>query len=313
MHRAIDLIQGVLACLLYSTAMTRGDVVWTAMDCWNRHLDETRPALSDFGVVGFMARTRIAILDDTLSERLDKIQKRMAFPNVPEKVALHQEPIPVTLLEAADYLNRHVCMAYAPSVCVETDEGFFFSGGMPTNSVNDFSCGIAIRKADGAIGTWAQADGADQPQDETRRFAEKTTVDGVLSDWEQLQRDLREADGLGDRPAWELRRIGLEMRWRIAEQGCIPQWDGTQLRDVADSLCGAAKLDEEERRLLAKLNYWEQAFGLYSIPPEFRGRMASLGEERAAIEWYVRQLEKKSVRVELDTDDGLWKVGEETE
>jgi hypothetical protein len=127
------------------------------------------------------------------------------------------------------------------------------------------------------------------------------------TDWKCLEDCLQcaRADGA---TAHELRLKCLDLRWKIAEQGGIPQWDGEQLLDVADSVCGAEPLDPESRALLAKLNYWEQAYGETSVSPEWRDRRFSLGEERAAIEGYVRQLRERGIRVALDCDEGLWKV-----
>ena len=127
------------------------------------------------------------------------------------------------------------------------------------------------------------------------------------TDWKSLEDCLLRARSEGA-SAYELRRKCLDLRWEIAEQGGIPQWDGEQLRDVADSVCGAGSLDSEARALLAKLNYWEQAYGETSIPPEWLDRGFCVGEQQAAIEGYVRQLQERGIRVALDGDAGLWKV-----
>ena len=135
--------------------------------------------------------------------------------------------------------------------------------------------------------------------------------DAVLSDWERLQEDLRAAQsGTDGHAARELKWVDLDLRWRIAENGGIPKWDGTQLLDASDIVCGTVQVDDEARKMLAKLNYWEQAYGLSSIPPELKDRMV-VGEERAAMECYVADLEKKGIRVVLDLDAGLWKVAGE--
>lgn len=126
-------------------------------------------------------------------------------------------------------------------------------------------------------------------------------------EWKCLEDCLQRARSEGA-SACELRRKCLDLRWKIAEQGGIPQWDGEQLQDVADSLCGAEPLAPEARALLAMLNYWEQAYGETSIPPEWLDRWASLGEEQGAIEGYVRQLRERGIRVALDSDAGFWKV-----
>ena len=127
------------------------------------------------------------------------------------------------------------------------------------------------------------------------------------AEWKCLEDCLQRARSEGA-SACELRRKCLDLRWTIAERGGIPQWNGEQLRDVADSVCGAGPLDSEARALLAKLNYWEQAYGETSIPPELLERWFFLGEEQAAIEGYVRQLQERGIRVALDGEAGLWKV-----
>lgn len=129
------------------------------------------------------------------------------------------------------------------------------------------------------------------------------------SPWERIQDALQRAqkEHGGNSPC-SLKETSLEWRWQIAEQGRIPKWDGKKLTDVSGSICGATQLDADAKRLLAKLNYWEQAFGESSYPPELRRVMASSGEERGAIAMYVRELGKKGIFVELDYDEGLWRV-----
>lgn len=116
--------------------------------------------LSDLGVGGFMAHVRVASLNPQLEARLVLVQPRMDTKSIPEDTILLKEKIPVTLAEAAEYLNRNVCMAFPPVLCVETADAFFFSGGRSTKPVYDFSCGMAVTKADGAIWTWDQVEEA---------------------------------------------------------------------------------------------------------------------------------------------------------
>ena len=106
----------------------------------------------------------------------------------------------------------------------------------------------------------------------------------------------------------DLKWIALELRWKIAEQGGIPKWDGTRLLDASGRVCGRRDLEPAIRVLLAKLNYWERAYGMSSIPPGYRGKTLSTGEERAAMARYIEALRDKGIPVALDADEGLWKV-----
>jgi hypothetical protein len=78
----------------------------------------------------------------------------MKFAEIPENVVLQKEKIPATLVEAAVYLGRNICMAYPPVLCVDAGDAFFFSGGTSTGPVYDFTSGIAILRENGAIWTW---------------------------------------------------------------------------------------------------------------------------------------------------------------
>ena len=162
MKLTIDSSPCIAVCSLLLAAAAFGDGIWTVEDCWQDRTDAPKTALSDLGVAGFMAHAKIALLDEELSARLSQIQKRMSFSRRPENVAMQKEQIPDTMAEAAEYLNRHVCMAYPPVLCVETGEAFFFSGGRSTKPVFDFSSGIAIMKADGTIWTWKHVDGGEE-------------------------------------------------------------------------------------------------------------------------------------------------------
>ena len=67
---------------------------------------------------------------------------------------LQKAKIPATLVEAAVYLRRNVCMAYPPVLCVDAGNAFNFSGGNSTGPVYDFESGIAILRENEAIWTW---------------------------------------------------------------------------------------------------------------------------------------------------------------
>ena len=157
--------------------------------------------------------------------------------------------------------------------------------------------------------TCATMAGEQCPKDVHEPVVDVFSCDVAMSDWEQLQVDLqaKQNECTGNSPQ-ELKWIDLELRWTIAEAGGIPKWDGTQLLDASDTVCGLAKVDDDAKIMLAKLNYWEQAYGQSSIQPELRNRRFSLGEERAAIAHYIGQLAEKGINVELDWDEGLWKV-----
>lgn len=143
----------------------------------------------------------------------------------------------------------------------------------------------------------------------TSESTEQGIADNVeAGPWEQLQMALQNAQENRDgNSSLQLNRIGLELRWAIAEQGGIPKWDGEKLTNVSVGICRAAELDFDAKRLLAKLNYWEQAYGTTSILPEGRENLAR-GEEDAAIALYVQQLAERGIHVALDLDEGLWIV-----
>ena len=119
-----------------------------------------------------------------------------------------------------------------------------------------------------------------------------------ISDRARLQAALRTAQEENPGASeCDLKWIALELRWKIAEQGGIPQWDGTRLLDASGRVCGRTDSDPAIRVLLAKLNYWERAYGTSSTPPGDRGRPASTGEERAAMARYIAELRDKGIHV----------------
>ena len=135
-------------------ATARGVDWLSPAHCWDNQPDAPPTKLSDWGEVRFLSHARVATLDEKLEARLAQVRAKMGFARVPENVRLKKEPIPATLVEAANYLDNHVCMAYPPILCVEADDAFFFSGGLSTGPVYDFESGIGIMKADGGIWTW---------------------------------------------------------------------------------------------------------------------------------------------------------------
>lgn len=154
MKQIIDWKSLAMCCFVFSASFASGDSLLTVKDCWKNRADAPQTELSDLGVVGFMSFARVAHLDARMETLLGQAKLNMKFSNIPENVVMQKENIPATLAEAANYLIHNVCMAYPPVLCVETDEAFFFSGGSSTDPVYDFSSGIAIMKADGAIWTW---------------------------------------------------------------------------------------------------------------------------------------------------------------
>jgi hypothetical protein len=138
--------------------------------------------------------------------------------------------------------------------------------------------------------------------------AAATAGNGVQADWARLQ-SLAPA---GEKPFSDgltsgTRREILDARWKIAERGGVPKWDGKQWIDVAGIACGDAGADETVRRLIAELNYWELAYGRTALPPDLRKKTVR-GEADAAIARYVGELRDMGVGVELDPDAGFWKT-----
>jgi len=160
-----------------------------------------------------------------------------------------------------------------------------------------------------AVSTTAADDSADARHGKDGCDSVAATVgNDVQLDWTRLQflapaGETLSSDGLASGTKREI----LDARWKIAERGGVPKWDGKQWIDVADIACGDAKADWTVRRLIAELNYWELAYGRTAVPPELRGRM-TMGEANAAIARYVGELRDMGVCVELDSDAGFWKA-----
>lgn len=163
MKQTTKRIWDIAICCILLTTSTYGDGLWTVKNCWDNRADAPETKLSDLGEVRFLSHARVATLDAQLEARLARIKASMSFGRRPEKVALGEEEIPSTLVDAANYLDRHVCMAYPPILCVETEDAFFFSGGRSTNPVYDFGSGMAIMKRDGAIWIWDHVEEEAEP------------------------------------------------------------------------------------------------------------------------------------------------------
>jgi hypothetical protein len=144
----------IVCGMMLGAAAACGEGWVSPSHCWDNRTDAPTTKLSDLGEVRFLSPTRVATLDEKLTERLAQVRSKMDFSSVPGNVRLKKEPIPATLVEAANYLDNHVCMAYPPILCVEADDAFFFSGGRSTGPVYDFESGMAIMKADGSLWTW---------------------------------------------------------------------------------------------------------------------------------------------------------------
>ncbi len=115
--------------------------------------------LSDLGKIRRMGETRFVAVDEKLAAQLEKIRLSWRFARLPENVRLGREKIPQTFAEATDYLYAYICMAFPlPAACTETEDAFYFSGTTAGKVDYDFTSGIAIMKADGAIWTWERID-----------------------------------------------------------------------------------------------------------------------------------------------------------
>jgi hypothetical protein len=93
---------------------------------------------------------------------------------------------PLTIEEAKALINRSVNMAYPPSLCVEWNGWFVFSGGRTTGPVQDFSCGMAIKKGGSTVHLWDPGDG--------RSSKLKSATDRACREFA----DSRDAQGSGD-------------------------------------------------------------------------------------------------------------------
>lgn len=99
--------------------------------------------------VGFMAGIKIIEADSSLRKKLDDILSRQIAMR---SNGCHQDV--ETLEQASECINKSVNMAYPPVVCVESGGWFFFSGGLSTGEVEDFSQGMAIEKGSQTIYRW---------------------------------------------------------------------------------------------------------------------------------------------------------------
>jgi hypothetical protein len=105
-------------------------------------------------VEGFMRKTKVVKADVALSTKLSAAKAEMKVLRTPKKKAVGKDKGPQTIAEAAEYLRKHVSMAYPPSSCTEYDGVFYFSGGTSAEAVEDFSTGFAIKKGQEEILTW---------------------------------------------------------------------------------------------------------------------------------------------------------------
>lgn len=111
-------------------------------------------------VEGFMKRTKIVQTNATVAAKLSIAKDKMRVLRKPSDAQVDTGKGPQTLDEAAEYLRRHVSMAYPPSACTEQDGVFYFSGGTSTEAVEDFRSGFAIKKGEADILTWDKAEKA---------------------------------------------------------------------------------------------------------------------------------------------------------
>lgn len=101
-----------------------------------------------------MKKTKVVKADVALSTKLSAAKAEMKVLRKPKKKAARKDKGPQTIDEAAEYLRKHVSMAYPPSSCTEHDGVFYFSGGTLAEAVEDFSTGFAIKKGQEEILTW---------------------------------------------------------------------------------------------------------------------------------------------------------------
>jgi hypothetical protein len=121
-----------------------------------QHLELSGTAISNcvLKVEGFMKRTKIVQTNAAIAAKLSIAKDKMRVLRKPRDAQVDTGKGPQTLDEAAEYLRRHVSMAYPPSACIEQDGVFYFSGGTSTEAVEDFSSGFAIKKGEADILTW---------------------------------------------------------------------------------------------------------------------------------------------------------------
>lgn len=86
-------------------------------------------------------------------EKLGIIKKSLASGSVLSKPRKEGNPIE-TIDEAFDFMNTNVNMSYIPQKYFEDNNAFYFSGGITTDAVLDFSSGIAVNKEDRTITSW---------------------------------------------------------------------------------------------------------------------------------------------------------------
>lgn len=113
-------------------------------------------------VEGFMKKTKIVKADAAIATKLSTAKGKMKVLRKPKDKQVGKTKGPQTIDEAAEYLRKHVSMAYPPSSCTEQDGIFYFSGGKSTAAVEDFSSGFAIKKGEEEILTWDKSEKKDK-------------------------------------------------------------------------------------------------------------------------------------------------------
>jgi hypothetical protein len=103
---------------------------------------------------GFMKKTKIIQTDVATAAKLSAVTSKMKVLRKPKEGQVDIAKGPQTIDEAAEYLRKHVSMAYPPSVCTEYEGMFYFSGGKSTEAVVDFSSGFAIKKGEAGVLSW---------------------------------------------------------------------------------------------------------------------------------------------------------------
>ncbi len=86
-------------------------------------------------------------------ETIAKIKKSLASGFILSKPREDADPIK-TIEEAFGFMNVNVNMAYVPKKYLEDDDAFYFSGGITSGEVLDFSSGIAVNKKNKTITSW---------------------------------------------------------------------------------------------------------------------------------------------------------------
>jgi len=103
----------------------------------------------------FLANTRIIQVD---SDHVEKIVLAKSKMREIQRTSNDKGGGPQTIEEAAAYLSRRINMACPPTFCFEYQNIFYFSGGITTQPIEDFSSGLAVRKGEPTIFEWNTTD-----------------------------------------------------------------------------------------------------------------------------------------------------------